>query len=290
MNFRYIPNEKTLFKNVHRLPAGSFAIAKEGRWSLHRYFSLEKESTQISISYEQSKEKLSHLLEEATKSHLMSEVELGAYLSGGIDSSTVCYFTKKHTKTLKTFCLGFGEPTDETESAKLFADTIGSNHQSFLLSKHFLNQYQKILYHVEEPKINLLQGYAMAEKISPLVKVVLSGLGGDELFAGYEHHDFFYLASQLKWAGNFSKGLPIEFFQKKINKSTWDHFFRAAEMGGHLNSPIQFYAISRTFEYLFSQFPKLILGFSRHAKSAAAQTGTTTCASLRRRNASAPAA
>ena len=93
-------------------------------------------------------------------------------------------------RVLRTFTLGFNEPTDENEDARVVAEHFGSEHHDTRLASNPLTEASSVIRAVEEPKINMIQGYALARFVRPHVKVIFGGLGGDELFAGYDIHRF----------------------------------------------------------------------------------------------------
>jgi len=185
LNLRYIPGERTLFENIHRLLPGHFMLFENGSIRTERYYSLEfKPDPNHDESYYM--EGIRHYLGEAVRKQLISDVPVGVYLSGGLDSSSIVAFTCQHTnEPVRTFTLGFNEPTDELEDARVIAEHFGTDHHETLLNLNPLKEYPRVIWHVEEPKENVLQGYMLAQFTRPFVKVVLGGLGGDELFQGY---------------------------------------------------------------------------------------------------------
>ncbi|MEG1736910.1 MAG: asparagine synthase (glutamine-hydrolyzing) [Odoribacter sp.] len=192
LNLRYTPGEETLFAGIKRLPPAHFAIWENGQLNLHRYWE-QKIEINRSLTEDQAKERLNAHLKEAVRRQLMSDVPLGVYLSGGLDSSTIVQkMYELGVRDINTFTLGFNEPTDEFPDAQQIADHFHTNHHTLSLSMTPMQQLPKVIWHAEEPKINLLQGYNMSAFVQPKVKVVLGGLGGDELLAGYDIHQFIY--------------------------------------------------------------------------------------------------
>ena len=115
-----------------------------------------------------------------------------------MDSSTIVQkMHELNVPEINTFTLGFNEPTDEFSDASLIAKHFNTNHRTHSLSLDPLADLKKTIWHAEEPKINLLQGYNMSDFVSKHVKVVLGGLGGDEIFAGYDIHKFIYPSNQF---------------------------------------------------------------------------------------------
>ncbi|MEZ4752299.1 MAG: asparagine synthase (glutamine-hydrolyzing) [Bdellovibrionota bacterium] len=188
MNFRYIPNDETLFAGVHRLPPGTVATLDHHSLRIERYFELQRASASIE-SGEETVEKLEALLEKSVRRHLVSDVEVASYLSGGIDSSLVTSLASRFNPGIRTYCMGFGETSDENADAALVARSLATRHRDLHVGSAPLDRFSEVIWHVEEPKINCLQGYLLAESVSKDVKVALSGLGGDELFVGYVNND-----------------------------------------------------------------------------------------------------
>jgi len=185
LNLRYIPGEHTLFENIYRLLPGHFMLFENGNIQKERYYSLDikSNSNQKEDYYIDG---IRHYLSEAVRKQLISDVPVGVYLSGGLDSSSLVAFMSQHShEMVRTFTLGFNQPSDELNDARVIVDHFKTKHHETSINPDPLKEYPKVLWHVEEPKENALQGYLLAKETQPFVKVVLGGLGGDELFQGY---------------------------------------------------------------------------------------------------------
>ncbi|MBN2014537.1 MAG: asparagine synthase (glutamine-hydrolyzing) [Candidatus Altiarchaeota archaeon] len=184
INLMYIPGERTMFRGIKKLLPGFILTYKDGKTNLHRYWNLNINPIKDSESY--YARELRRLLEDAVKSHMISDVPIGSFLSGGLDTSTmVALMSKFSEEPVKTFCMGFGEDTDELSDARLVAEHFGTEHYEFIITpKKGLQILEKAIWHVEMPKINLFP-YYVSELAAKKAKVCISGLGGDELFAGY---------------------------------------------------------------------------------------------------------
>ncbi len=137
--------------------------------------------------------------QEAVKRQLISDVPVGVSLSGGIDSSSIVAMLRRTTSgPIKTFSLGFDEPTDETDDARFVARTFGTEHQEVVLHSRPSRYLADAIWHTEEPKVNSLQLYLLHRFIGEHVSVVLSGLGGDELFAGYDFYGYLLRTGRLR--------------------------------------------------------------------------------------------
>lgn len=163
-------------------------------------------------SYEEAQAKLRELMEEATKLRLISDVPLGAFLSGGIDSSVVVGLAAKHVDRLNTFSIGYKDNPffDETAYAQLVAKKFNTNHTVFRLGNDdFLEHIDAILNAIDEPfaDSSLIPTYILSKHTRKHVTVALSGDGGDEVFAGYNKHKAELTALQPSLSKSIVKGL-----------------------------------------------------------------------------------
>ena len=192
LNLRYTQMNETLFDGMKRLPPAHYLVYENGNVVVQPYWSLTPEPDHL-MNEAEAIEKMHFYLRQAIDRQLMSDVPLGVYLSGGMDSSTIVQ--KMHelgVPEINTFTMGFNEPTDEFPDADMIAKHFGTNHHTLSLSMNPMQQFPQVIWHAEEPKINLLQGFNMSAFVRKDITVVLSGLGGDELFAGYDIHKFIY--------------------------------------------------------------------------------------------------
>jgi len=186
----YVPGERTLFKGIRRLPPGHTLSHEQGRHSVSRYWDIDA-IPMLEMSLGEAKEKLEHLLMESVRLRLMSDVPLGAFLSGGLDSSSVVAFmSRMMSEPVKTFSVGYRDDPEssELEYARVVAKAFGTEHHEFILdSGDFFDSLDLLLEHMEEP---VVESAAVAlHQLSKLarehVTVILSGEGGDEILAGY---------------------------------------------------------------------------------------------------------
>jgi asparagine synthase (glutamine-hydrolysing) len=185
MNVRYIPGPDTLFAGISRLEPGYMLVSRASGTMKRKYFDFHPQREE-GVSENEWCERISSAVKTAVQRQLMSDVPLGVYLSGGMDSSTlVAMMHELGVSDIRTFSLGFNEPTDELDDAALVARRFSTRHYPVAIDPEPLQLMEKVLWHVEEPQVNMLQGYYIAEHAARRVKVVLGGLGGDELFAGY---------------------------------------------------------------------------------------------------------
>lgn len=192
LNLRYTQRNETLFNGIKRLPPAHFLVFQNDNVTIEKYWQLEPE-IDYSITESDAIEKINFYVKQAVERQLVSDVPIGVYLSGGMDSSTIVQkMHELNVPGINTFTLGFNEPTDEFPDAQIIAEQFQTNHRTLSLSMEPLKFLPEVIWHAEEPKINLLQGYNMSKFVGEHVKVVLGGLGGDELFAGYDIHKFIY--------------------------------------------------------------------------------------------------
>ncbi len=195
----YIPAPSSIFKGVKKMAPGSYLfINKEGKIVRKRWYkipfkkkSLQKETRKL--SYPEQQKKLVELLDNSVQRRLIADVPLGAFLSGGIDSSVVVALASRHTQHLNTFSIGYhDEPFfDETRYANLVAEKFKTNHTVFSLTNQDLYDHVfDVLNYLGEPfaDSSALPFYILSKKTRQEVKVALSGDGADELFAGYNKH------------------------------------------------------------------------------------------------------
>ncbi len=185
--FQYSVHEETFFKNVFKLKPGHYFKYKNGKLTIKEYFSVSYKKS--NKPYNVYKKELKDILEDSIKYHqITSDVEVGSYLSGGVDSSYVVSVAKPD----KTFSVGFDLPGfDETMYAKDLSDILGiQNYRKMITSDEFFDILPKIMYYTDEPHANLstVPLYFLAGIAGEKVKVVLSGEGSDEMFAGYNEY------------------------------------------------------------------------------------------------------
>ena len=184
LNLRFVPGKKTLFRNISRLLPGHVLKLKGRRSYIHRYWGPRVQGKALSEEYFVARTRKA--LAAAAERNLVSDVPLGILLSGGIDSSAVLAFASRVSdKPPRTFTMGFGESTDEVQEATAIAEAFGSDHKVLMANGTILKEYPKMIWYADMPKRNLYPYYIMKEA-SKYVKVLLGGLGGDEVFGGYD--------------------------------------------------------------------------------------------------------
>jgi asparagine synthase (glutamine-hydrolysing) len=189
LTFEYIPTPHTIFKNINKLEASHYLVFKEGKIVTNQPY-WKVDFTRSAISFSSAITKLDGLLNNAVSSRLMSDVPLGVFLSGGLDSSTVAYYAQKNSSSkIKTFSIGFSEKSyDESNYARSVAGMLGTEHHEEILSaKESLELIPGIINKLDEPFADpsIIPTYFLSKFTRKHVTVALGGDGSDELFAGY---------------------------------------------------------------------------------------------------------
>jgi len=189
VNLRYAPKEYTLFKDIKKLLPAHYLVVrlKKGSIMVERKTYWNPKIKPINMSEEYFSSKLLEILKKAVKRHLVSDVPLGVYLSSGIDSSTIVAIASQVSdESVKTFTMVFGDPNDEHREARALAERFETDHTEISIEANgLLKEYPKMIWYADMPKRNLYP-YYLSKAVKKYVKVILTGLGGDELFGGYD--------------------------------------------------------------------------------------------------------
>ena len=187
LTFQYAPDPLTMFKGIHKLPAAHFMLIKDGKVKIERYWELKFEERERPLSYyiEGTRE----ILRNSVKAHMNSHVARGAFLSSGVDSSTIVALLKE-LEQVKTFTVGFEGAGGQSELAyaRETAKILGTEHHDVLISaQDYLQALPRLMYNQDEPIADpsAIGLYFVAELASKYITVVLSGEGADEVFGGY---------------------------------------------------------------------------------------------------------
>jgi len=191
LSFLYTPRDGSIFKHVRKLPPGHLLTWHDGRLAIERYWQLPADET-FTGSEADAVSQLRTVLTGAVRSHLLSDVPLGAFLSGGIDSSLVVgLMAQVSGSRVKTFSIGFDEPEfDELEPARRVAQHFGTEHHEFVVKPDGVGILDAMVSHFDEPfaDSSAIPTWYVSEMARRHVTVVLSGDGGDELFGGYDRY------------------------------------------------------------------------------------------------------
>jgi asparagine synthase (glutamine-hydrolysing) len=230
LSFQNIFSDKTLEKHIKLLPAGHFLKIKSRNglsFSVKQYWDYhfcEPEKRRSEVEYT---EELDYLFQQAVKRTLVSDVEIGAYLSGGIDSGSIAALASRENNGLKTFTVGFDLSSasgielnfDERSEAEALSALLGTEHYEVVLKAGDMEKSLKgLMFHLEEPRVGQSYPNYYASKLAgKWVKVVLSGAGGDELFGGYPWR--YYKAATSKNFEEFIDGY-YGYWQRLVDNKT----------------------------------------------------------------------
>lgn len=223
--FSLIPGDETLFSGIYKLPPGHTLVFENGRCRISPFWSLDVEPGPDRGEEAYALELL-ELLSDSVRGQMMSDVPLGATLSGGIDSSAVVALMARHSsRPVKTFTVGFGGKKDELVYARQVAEMYKTDHQEFLIDPtRFTDILPRVLWHLEEPVLSsILPTWYLGEAARRIVTVVLIGEGSDEIFAGYRRY----------WpvSARFHALTPAAF-------KRWWYFWHFSSLGGRREDPI----------------------------------------------------
>jgi asparagine synthase (glutamine-hydrolysing) len=209
LTFLYMPGEETLLAGIQKLAPGHYLLVKNGKAEVRQYWDLDLAEPSQKISLEDAKNELQKLLAKTVELHMIADVPVGVLLSGGVDSTAVLSMAVDATdKKISTFTVGFsgGEVADERPYAKLAAERYGTQHFDMTISaKDFAAFIPQYVWHMEEPVCEppAIALYYVSKLARNHVKVLLSGEGGDEAFAGYSNY------RNLVWLERLKQGGPL---------------------------------------------------------------------------------
>lgn len=215
LQLNYIPAPSSILKGVKKLMPGHYLKIKDRAVKISRYYHIPYEKKQLNpdqLSYEKQKTKLIELLDESVRKRLVADVPLGAFLSGGIDSSVITALATRHRDELNTFSIGYSDEPyfDETRYANLVARKFKTQHTVFSLSNRDLYDHLfDILDYLDEPfaDSSAIPVYILSKRTRKTATVALSGDGADEVFSGYNKHQAAFKALQGGTAVQLVKSL-----------------------------------------------------------------------------------
>jgi len=269
LTYLYVPAPRTMFAGISKLPPGHMLVLEKGEMAISRYWDLPKLWTPGSRNGKDLVGEVDRLLEDAVRLRMIADVPLGAFLSGGLDSSTIVYYMNKLSdRPVKTFTLGFEEVRyDERSDARLVAEHFKTDHEEIMIAPDSAALLPKMVRHFGEPFGNptALLIYELTKYTKERVTVALAGDGGDEVFGGYPRYRGMGLADGLKWVPDFfKKGLAwgagligesssgahgfrrLKEFATTLALSpdqryeSWVGYFQESELGQLLCSPVSF--------------------------------------------------
>ncbi len=205
LTYEYVIAPRTMLQGVHKLPPAHFLRYRDGEATVHRYW----DAADVPLrdwSDGEAAEALRAGLTTAVSRQLMADVPLGAFLSGGIDSSSiVALMSGASAQPVNSFSIGFSDGTyNELPYAREVAALFATNHHERTASPNLAEMFERLVVHLDEPfaDTSLFPTFSVSELAREHVKVVLSGDGGDELFGGYDAYQAQALSARLGWVGD----------------------------------------------------------------------------------------
>jgi asparagine synthase (glutamine-hydrolysing) len=239
INYLWIPDGKTMFKNCFKLPAAHFMILDDNfNYEISEYWKLE-DKTLNDVSEKDVVDKLTKLFEDSIERHMVADVPVSAFLSGGLDSSLICASTTNYSDNLSTYTIGTSSEDKKVEQmpedekyAKVVADKFNFNHNELIVQPDILNILPQIVRTLDEPigDAAAINTYLICKAARDNgVKVLLSGMGADEIFFGYRRQKATLIAKRYKSLPKtirsiigFSVGkLPVKLFGHGLKYSRW---------------------------------------------------------------------
>jgi asparagine synthase (glutamine-hydrolysing) len=209
LTYQYIPHPYSIYREIAKLPPGHCGVYRRGAWSSRSFWSVDW-SQERPIQRNEAIDRLKFLLTDSVKLRLRSDVPLGAFLSGGIDSSLmVALAQQQSSQPIKTFSIGFPvKDYDETHYAQMVADHVGTDHQRLEVSPDALSVLDQLVYAYDEPfsDSSAVPTWYLSQWTRQHVTVAISGDGGDELFAGYERYQALLWSD---WVGHWFPGASV---------------------------------------------------------------------------------
>jgi asparagine synthase (glutamine-hydrolysing) len=247
LTFGYLPGEETLLRGIYKLPPGSLMMVKNGKTEIKQYWDLHFSSSSVTLN--DAEEQLREILEQSVRLHMISDVPVGFLLSGGVDSTAMLSLASRMTdRPISSFTVGFANSgvADERPFARLAAEKYGSEHHEISISsKEFADFLPQYVWHMEEPVCEppAVALYYVSKLARNYVKVLISGEGGDEAFAGYQNYRAMLWIERIKRvAGPLTGGLSrtLSLLNKVIS---WERLGKYLPL---FDVPFESYYYSRT--------------------------------------------
>ncbi len=248
-----VPQPMTMIQGVQMLLPANCATFTHGRLSIKQYWDVPEPNYSSEMKESDYTDELLYRFEESVKLHLRSDVEVGAFLSGGVDSSAICAIAAKEINGLHTFSVGFdGEEAKYSELpfANMVAKQFGIQHNEIVLNDHTLSEeLKRAVWAMDQPTIDGFNSYFVTQAAAQSLKVALSGLGGDELFCGYPRVRSFEIMTQheRRWE-KYSGKWPKEYYRNLAEKllqmsngwfsETWQQRLRRLSLYGSVSKKV----------------------------------------------------
>ncbi len=242
LTYQYVPHPNTIYQHVHKLPPGHVAVFHDNKCTVQKYWRVNFDS-EIDISNRDAAERVGELFHDSIRLRLRSDVPLGAFLSGGVDSSLVVAIAQRQMSSpIHSFSVGFPVADfDETKYARQVAAWVGSEHHEYQVTPDAVSILDQLVWHYDEPfgDSSAIPTWYLCQWTRQHVKVALSGDGGDELFAGYDRYRALWLSRWLDQVMPLKQLLGGRFVQNLKNSSRERSFVRRLKRFGEaLNQPM----------------------------------------------------
>jgi asparagine synthase (glutamine-hydrolysing) len=242
LTYQYVPHPNCIYQKSCKLPPGQVAVVRESGLEVESYWGVDWR-TETDISEHEAAAKLDELLRDSIRLRLRSDVPLGAFLSGGVDSSLIVALAQQQLDTpLHTFSIGFNEADfDETKYARQVAAWVKTEHNEYKVTPDAVSVLDQLVWHYDEPfgDSSAIPTWYLCQRTRQHVTVALSGDGGDELFAGYDRYRALWLSG---WFNRLIPAAPIlgsRFVQNLPHSNRQRSFVRRLQrFGESLNQPV----------------------------------------------------
>ena len=256
LSFGYVPDPLSIFRGVRKLPPGHYLTVKDGRVEVTEYWNFHF-APNLHRGEEETVEELRSLLDESVHLRMVADVPLGAFLSGGIDSSTVVGLMARHSsRPVKTFSIGFNEDGyDELKYARIAAKHFSTDHHEFIVTPDICHVVDELVWHFDEPFFDhsAIPTYMVSKMAREHVKVVLSGDGGDELFAGYTRYAIDRQRSGLEHVPRLLREGVMQPLSRRLPHGAWGRNFLFTNshdaLGRYINSIALFSGLNKLSLY-----------------------------------------
>lgn len=236
LTYGYVPAPDTMFDDIYELPPGHSLMVQDKQVVMRQYWQVPApgtRTTHVGLCEQEYIDRLRQLFEHAVRVRLISDVPLGAFLSGGLDSSlVVAIMSRLMNQPVKTFAIGFSdEPSfNELKYARTVADRYGTDHHEFTVSPDAIDLLPKLVWHYDQPfaDSSAIPSFLLAQMTRKHVKVVLTGDGGDELFAGYERFAAARLAEAYRRVPRFVETAAAQLIAALPESTSYSGFARRA--------------------------------------------------------------
>jgi asparagine synthase (glutamine-hydrolysing) len=252
-SFLYVPAPLSIFEGINKLPAAHSLTFKDGKVKIEKYWNLSFGSQKITkLSGFQYAGLIRQNLQDSVERRLVSDVPLGVFLSGGIDSSAVVAMMRRATRgPIKTFSIGYSDKYssfNELESAKYIAEHFSTEHQTFIVEPKIIEMLPKVVWHLDEPfaDSSAVLNFLISQEARRVVTVALTGIGGDEVFSGYPR----YLGARLSLG--YEK---LPYFLRRLIAKAADDFIKedltSQNKGGRLKRFLKGCLLNREERYIW---------------------------------------